>query len=130
MSNGSQLSDQEKIDRAAFHEEVRFYKKQQWAVATAGVILLGALLATIRDVNDMRPVTVLDKFLAVALIAAGVWLGWYLIESLQSGLAAVRRRLDFSDYGAEMRGRDIMNLHKSILVGSALVVVWAVYKLS
>ena len=44
--NKSNLSDEEKIDRAAWHEELRFDTKQQWAVATAGVILLGALLTT------------------------------------------------------------------------------------
>ena len=37
--NRDELSDKDKIDRAAQHEEVRFLKKQQWAVATAGVIL-------------------------------------------------------------------------------------------
>ena len=46
-----ELSDREKIDRAAFLEEIRFLKRQQWAVAAAGVVLLGALVATIRDVH-------------------------------------------------------------------------------
>lgn len=123
--NRVQLSDQEKIDRAAFHEEVRFYKKQQWAVATAGVVLLGAFLATVSDVH----MKALDKFLAVVLIALGVCAGGYFLDSLQTGLADVRRRLDPSDHDAAIRGRDIINLHKAILVGSALVVVWAVFKL-
>ena len=123
--NRVQLSDQEKIDRAAFHEEVRFYKKQQWAVATAGVVLLGAFLATVNDVH----MTALDKFLAVVLIALGVCAGGYFLDSLQTGLADVRRRLDPSAHDVAIRGRDIMNLHKAILVGSALVVVWAVFKL-
>ena len=123
--NRVQLSDQEKIDRAAFHEEVRFYKKQQWAVATAGVVLLGAFLATVSDVH----MTALDKFLAVVLIALGVCAGGYFLDSLQTGLAEVRRRLDPSDSSAATRGLDIVYLHKTILVGSALVVVWAVFKI-
>ena len=73
--------------------------------------------------------TALDKFLAVVLIALGVCAGGYFLDSLQTGLADVRRRLDPSDHDAAIRGRDIMNLHKAILVGSALVVVWAVFKL-
>jgi hypothetical protein len=117
-----QLSDQEKIDRAARHEEVRFLKKQQWAVATAGVVLLGAFLATIR----IEHMTALDKFLAVVLISIGVWAGWFFLDDLQDGLVKVRRRLDPSDREGETRGREILTLHKSILVGSALVVVWAV----
>jgi hypothetical protein len=44
------LSDEEKmIDRAARHEEVRFLKKQQWAVAAAGVVLIAGLLAILKD---------------------------------------------------------------------------------
>src|SRR6185436_8806300 len=45
------LSDREKIDRAAWHEEVRFYKKQQWAVATAGVVLCGGFVAAINNLH-------------------------------------------------------------------------------
>jgi hypothetical protein len=59
-----QLSDRNKIDRAAFHEEVRFYKRQQWAVATAGVALLGAFLATVRGLH----MEAWEKYVAVALI--------------------------------------------------------------
>jgi len=77
--NRGELSDKDKIDRAARHEEVRFLKKQQWAVATAGVLLLGALLATIRNMH----MTVLDKFLAVVLIAIGV-LRWLVVPRRSS----------------------------------------------
>ena len=52
------LSDEEKmIDRAERYEEVRFLKKQHWAVAAAGVVLMGGLLAILKDVH----VTPLDK---------------------------------------------------------------------
>jgi uncharacterized membrane protein len=119
--NRGELSDKDKIDRAARHEEVRFLKKQQWAVATAGVLLLGALLATIRNMH----MTVLDKFLAVVLIAIGVYAGWLFLDDLQYGLADVRRWLDPADRDAATRGREIF-LHKFILVASAVVVVWAV----
>ena len=120
--NRGELSDKDKIDRAARHEEVRFLKKQQWAVATAGVLLLGALLATIRNMH----MTVLDKFLAVVLIAIGVYAGWLFLDDLQYGLADVRRWLDPADRDAATRGREILYLHKFILVASAVVVVWAV----
>ncbi len=117
-----ELSDKDKIDRAARHEEVRFLKKQQWAVATAGVLLMGALLTTIRNMH----MTALDKFLAVVLIALGVYAGWLFLDDLQYGLADVRRWLDPSDRDAATRGREILHLHKFILVASALVVAWAV----
>ena len=120
--NRDELSDKDKIDRAARHEEVRFLKKQQWAVTTAGVLLLGALLATIRNMH----MTALDKFLAVVLIAIGAYAGWLFLDDLQYGLADVRRWLDPADRDAATRGREILHLHKFILVASATVVVWAV----
>jgi hypothetical protein len=101
---------------------VRFLKKQQWAVATAGAVLAGAFLATISN-HHMTP---LDRFLAVLLIAGGVWAGWFFLNDLQCGLARVRRALDPADQEAATRGIPIVNLHKAILVASALVVVWAV----
>src|SRR5262249_872630 len=65
--NRDNLTDKEKIDRAvdraAWREEVRFLKKQQWAVATAGVVLLSGLLAAIRDYH----LTALDKFILVGI---------------------------------------------------------------
>jgi hypothetical protein len=125
--NNGDLTDKEKIDREAWHEEVRFLKKQQWAVATAGVVLFGGFLATIRNYH----MTPLDKFLAVLLITIGACFGWWFLDDLQCGLAKVRRALDPADREATTRGREIVYLHKAILVASAAVVVWAVlFKLS
>jgi uncharacterized membrane protein len=95
-----ELSDKDKIDRAAWHEEVRFLKPQQWAVATAGVLLLGPLLAAIRNMHF----TALDRFLVVVLIAIGVYAGWLFLDDLQYGLANVRRSLDPTDRDAATRG--------------------------
>ena len=117
-----ELSDRQKIDRAACFEEVRFLKRQQWAVAAAGVVLLGALVATIRDVH----MTALDKIFTLVLIAVGVGAGWFFLEDLQEGLARTRRVLDPTDWGAATRGREIMNVHKTILIVTALVVAWLI----
>ena len=89
------------------------------APANSGV---GALLATIRNMH----MTVLDKFLAVVLIAIGVYAGWLFLDDLQYGLADVRRWLDPAERDPATRGREILYLHKFILVASAVVVVWAV----
>jgi uncharacterized membrane protein len=117
-----ELNDREKIDRAACFEEVRFLKRQQWAVAAAGVVLLGALVATIRDVH----MAALDKIFTLVLIAVGVGAGWFFLEDLQEGLARTRRALDPTDWGAATRGREIMNVHKTILIVTALVVAWLI----
>src|SRR5690242_2567179 len=110
--NRDELSDKDKIDRAARHEEVRFLKKQQWAVAAAGVLLLGALLAALRNMH----LTALDRFLAVVLIALGVYAGWLFLDDLQYAVVDVRRWLDPADRDAATRGREILHLHKLILV--------------
>jgi len=78
-----------------------------------------------QSIRNMH-MTVLDKFLAVVLIAIGVYAGWLFLDDLQYGLADVRRWLDPADRDAATRGREILYLHKFILVASAVVVVWAV----
>jgi hypothetical protein len=124
MSEQGGLTDQEKlVDRAARHEEVRWLKKQQWAITTAGVVLFGAFLTILRNVQHL---TALDKFMAVALIALGVWAGWFYLDDIQNGLAGVRRALDPNDPNPAERDDDILGLHKAILIASAVVVVWVV----
>jgi hypothetical protein len=120
--NNGKLSDQEKIDRAAWHEELRFYKKQQWAVPTAGVVLLGGFLTIVGNVR----ITALDKFFAVILIFLTAWAGWFLLDDLQESMAKVRRTLDSADRHAETRDRVILGFHKFVLVATGLVVAWAV----
>jgi uncharacterized membrane protein len=119
---GSALTDQEKekIDRAAWHEQVQFLKRQQWAVTTAGVVLFGAFLAIMRN-HDMSP---WEKHLAVLLIVVGVGCGCYYLDDLHNGLVVVRRALDPCDREAAIRGGEILGLHKAILVVSATVVLW------
>jgi predicted branched-subunit amino acid permease len=70
-----ELTDKEKIDRAAWHEEVRFLKRQQWAVATAAGC---CFLAAIRNIH----LTALDRFLAFLFIAIGVYAGWLVLDDL------------------------------------------------
>ena len=118
--NNSNLSDEEKIDRAARHEELRFDTKQQWAVATAGVILLGVLLTTAFNVH----ITVLDKFLILILIALAISAGWFVLDKLEESIVRARRALGPAD--AVIYGREISGLLKSILIASGLVVAWAV----
>jgi hypothetical protein len=119
--NGN-LSDKEKIDRAARHEELRFYKKQQWAVVTAGVVLLGAFLTAVINVH----ITALDKFFATILVFLAAWAGWFVLDDLQEGIEKVRRALDPAHRSAEIQGRELLAFQKSILVASAVVVGWAV----
>ena len=82
--NGN-LSDKDKIDRAAQHEELQFYKKEQWAVTAAGVVLLGAFLAAVTNVR----ITALDKFFAVILIFLAVFAGWFVLDNFQEGIVQV-----------------------------------------
>ena len=62
----------------------------------------------------------------MVIVGLGVWCGWFFLDDLQCGLARVRRALDPGDREALTRGGEIVNLHKAILVASAVVVVWIV----
>ena len=64
--------------------------------------------------SDQMHVTLFEKILAVTLIAAGVWAGWFFLEDLQKGLANVRRDLNPDDHEAWTRGLEIVCLHKGI----------------
>src|SRR5262249_16422362 len=121
---GGALTDQEKekIDRVAWHEQVQFLKRQQWAVTTAGVALFGAFLAVMRNQN----MSAWEKYLAVLLIVVGVGGGCFFLADLQHGFAVVRRALDPCERGAATRGGEILVLHKAILVASAAFVLWIV----
>src|SRR5262249_7236844 len=63
---------------------------------------------------------------AVILIFLAVFAGWFVLDNFQEGIVQVRRALDPADRDAAIRGREILSLHKSILVASAVVVGWAV----
>jgi len=117
------LSDREKIDRAAWHEEVRFYKKQQWAVATAGVVLCGGFVAAINNLHFKMT----EKIVAMVIIAVGAGIGGYVIDKLQSDLANVRRKLDPSDRKAKTRGIEIVHFQRAILTLSATFVFWILF---
>jgi hypothetical protein len=71
-------------------------------------------------------ITFLDKVLAIALIIGGVAVAVYFLDNLQGTLALVRRALDSNDMDASTSGRDILGLFKLILIGSGLVVLWAI----
>jgi hypothetical protein len=125
-SDRGDLSEKEKIDRAARHEEVRFLKRQQWAVTTAGAALLGAFLAVIRN-GSGHMVSGWGKYFAIVPIVVLVWAGWYFLNKLQDGLGAVRLQLDPCDPNPFTRGDDILRLHKFVLLISAVVVGVAIF---
>jgi hypothetical protein len=92
---GGVLTDQEKekIDRAAWHEQVQFLKNQQWAMTTAGVVFFGAFLgycSTRVGPNYRKAPTRggeilgLHKAILVASAAVVVWI--VLFKSLQPAL--------------------------------------------
>ena len=90
---------------------MRWLKQQQWAVTTAGVVVFGAFLTVLRNVEH---VTVWDKFLAVVLILLGLWAGCFYLDDLQNGLAGVRLALNRDDLNPAERGDNILGLHKAI----------------
>jgi hypothetical protein len=79
-------------------------ENQQWAVTTAGVVLFGAFLTTLRNVEH---VTTLDKFLAAVLLTLGVWAGWFYLP---------RSRVSFASCFCPARwvsGLSLRNFHRN-----------------
>src|SRR4051794_22805204 len=90
-----QLSDREKLDHTARHEEVRFAKKQQWSVTTSAVTLLAAIFGITHLVEPgpgLREKIAATIFVVAILGSAGLFL-W----KLQDHLSETRTLLDRTD---------------------------------
>jgi uncharacterized membrane protein YozB (DUF420 family) len=108
-------------DRAAQFEELRFAKKQQWAVATAAVTLLAAIYAISKGLKDAEK-AVLTVF--VTLIAT---FGIYFLCQLQVHLERTRLYLDPNDRNPWFRGVDILLVLAGVIAISALVVFYSIW---
>jgi len=63
-NRNSPVNDYSLEDRAALFEELRFLKRQQWAIATSAVTLLGAVFAISRSVE----LTMIEKGMATVFL--------------------------------------------------------------
>jgi len=116
-------------DRSQLFEELRFAKKQQWAVATAAVTLLGAIFALQHSVagdsgaGPIRPPEKIALAVAITLVAA---FGCSFLAILQKYMRDTRLRLDPSDKDAALRGVSIVGALIGVIILSAFSVLYVV----
>lgn len=115
------MSDQQNsVDRPAWHEELRFAKKQQWYVATSAVTLLAAIFAIARGTLLSDD----EKGIASILILLIASFGILFLCKLQHHLKEVRKKLNPGDSGAWVRGSDILFVLAGIIGLSAVLVFY------
>jgi predicted membrane channel-forming protein YqfA (hemolysin III family) len=119
-----QLSDREKIDRAARHEEVRFTKKQQWSVTTSAVTLLAAIFGIAQLVKPGPH----ERWVATLFIVIILGSAWLFLWKLQDHLSETRTLLDPNDCQPWLRGGDVLAVLLGTVSFSAYVVCYYVWR--
>jgi hypothetical protein len=117
-----QTNDDE--DRAQRFEELRFAKKQQWAVATAVVTLLGAIFA-LQHAADAGPGP-REKVALAVIITLIATLGCSFLVMLQNYMRVTRLLLDPCDQDAGLRGVSILGALIGVIILSAFGVLYVV----
>ena len=110
---------------AGYMEELRFAKRQQWAVAAATIALIAG---TFHLAQGMTSLACWEKAVAsniVLLVAAG---GIWLMFDLQWHLANTRKVLDPEDTRPWWRGMPIASCLAIVQLISAVVVVYALWR--
>jgi len=114
-------------DRPQLFEELRFAKKQQWAVATAAVTLLAAMFALQHSAapppDGLGNKEKVAFGIVVTLVAT---FGCIFLIMLQRYIRETRLRLNASDRDALIRGLSIAGVLIAVIVLSAASVLYAV----
>jgi hypothetical protein len=110
--------------RAAYLEELRFAKRQQWAVAIATLTFIAGAYTITKDINP--PLGRWEKNAVWALVSAAAVAGSYLPLKLDCHLRRTRLAIDQSD--RTYRGLDIsIGLAIALLI-SAGAVCYAIWR--
>ena len=107
-------------DRARLDTEIRFAKTQFFAVGTASLALLGAILSVGRSLERFDPLRQTIGVIAAATVAI---VGIVMTGSLQKYLADTRVQMDPSVGGAYSRGSGWVAAVEVTVFVSALVVI-------
>ena len=110
---------------ASDDEEIRFSKKQEWYVATAGVTLAAAIFAL---ADKLKPLHVFEKLVSVLALTAIAVFCFRNLRSLQRHIVEKRIKIEKSDDASWWRSRDadIMWTLVGVVVLSAVAVGYAI----
>jgi len=106
--------------KAAHMEELRFWKRQQWAVTTAAIALIAGAFHVAQTV--MPPPVLWEKWVASILVGAIAVGGGWLIGGLQESLGQTRLALDSTDPDPKRGRRVVSGLWAALLISAAAVI--------
>jgi len=120
------MNAQKDGDRAARFEELKFAKRQQWAVVTSALTLLGAIFAIAHNADP--PLADWEKRIGSLFVIGVAAFGIVFLGSLQKHLRDTRRALDPNGADAWLRGGLVVASLMAIVLFSAIVVGWFLWR--
>jgi len=108
--------------KAAFLEEIRFAKQQQWTITAAVVGLIGGAYSIAHSIE--QSLAPWEKALAAILVVVVVVAGIYWLIDLQGHLYRTRLRIDPYDPDPKWRGSEIASGMGGAMIISAIVVCY------
>jgi hypothetical protein len=111
--------------KAGYMEELRFGKRQQWAVAAASIALIAGAF---HMADGAKPLACWEKWAASILVSIVAVGGIGLILSLQNHLASTRRVLDRFDNKAWRRGMSVVIGIATAMLMSAVAVAYSLWR--
>ena len=110
------------VIKAAYLEELRFAKRQQWAVTIAVVTLIAGAYSMVQPLGPW------EKHVAIRLIGVVVAVGCWLLYSLQCHLRNTRLAIDWWDTNPLWRGAEIVIGMWIALGASAAVLFYSLWR--
>lgn len=111
---------------AARLEELRFAKRQQWAVAIATITFIAGAFHITHSM--VQPLTVCEKLVATILISVVAIGGGGLLFKLQYHLRNTRLIIDRGDDRPYLRGLDVLIGLVFALIISAIAVCYSLWR--
>jgi hypothetical protein len=106
--------------RGQLLEELRFAKKQQWAIAAAAVTLLGAVYAVAHRAGPSEK----EKVALAVVVTLIATLGCSFLANLQRHMRESRLELDPDDREPLLRGGMIVGALCGVIILSAFTVLY------
>jgi hypothetical protein len=113
--------------KAAYLEELRFAKRQQWAVAIAAITLIAGAFHIAHNIKE--PLLICWETLGITLLVCGVaGGGCWLLWKLQHHLRRIRLHIDPLDKTPFLRGSEVAFGLGFALIISAVAVSYSLWR--
>jgi len=122
LTDTDETTDTIETGEAARLEELRFAKRQQWAITIAAITLMAAAYHVADTMTVKAPLASWEKHFAAFFVLAVAAGGSYLILKLQHHLRVTRKRIKKEDPNPWLRGFDVaIGLVIALIISAAAV---------